>query len=439
MVHYCVMKRAVGLSLVAALVLSLAGPRTPAESLFLLRTGLPMLAEGQFYQLLSGGYAARQQIYKDEMSLVDLRSGAVLWRLESTDNLRVHASVAGTLVVGTLRYEDREQRVVSAGEATTAGYDIATGRKLWSREGSYLRHGGGGPIIAVYCDNDCGGTGVDVRTGEVVWRTPSLRPSNMVTGTEHWQIERDGTVTTIDLLTGMTATRGKVAAGSWIVGFDEQSILMDGAMKFPEGGGDALPSTAVLHDRATLSPVGSFPIQAGRIPPDLELCGAMVCSRDGVDLRVFDRGGQQRWQATQFSINAVIQRPGGQTLIYGRQSRPGPVPAGRWDNDSNQLLDPESGNALADLGYWRFIHLEPERLWVGLFASRRTAERVIGPSPRREAFLGHIDLRPGSSLTVQGITPLGGPHEDCDLLDGWLLCHDQGRRRPPAALRLRTR
>lgn len=99
----------------------------------------------------------------------------------------------------------------------------------------------------------------------------------------------------------------------------------------------------------------------------------------------------------QFLLNGLIARPGGQTRLYGTQSRIGIVPAGKETNDSNQLLDQETGEVLADLGEWRLIRAEPERMWVGRFASRRTAQLVMGSSPRSPAYLGYIDLRPGAS------------------------------------------
>ncbi len=110
--------------------------------------GLP---ERQFYQRLDGGYAAQQEVHRDEISVVDLRSGA----------------------------------------------------RLGHRMGS---------IVAVYHDKTGAGVGLDARSGEVVWRTPSLRPSNMVDGADHWQIARDGTIEIVDLRTGQAEVRGNVPA-----------------------------------------------------------------------------------------------------------------------------------------------------------------------------------------------------------------------------------
>lgn len=429
-----VMKRAVGLAVTVALALSLASPRM-LNLPFTVRTGLPLLGEGQYYVLLDGGYAFRASVNQDAVSIVDLRSGVVVWRLESAGSLQVHDAVAGTVVVSARPYSDRENRIMS-GPSTISGYDLATGRRLWSRDGDYLGHRAGS-IVPVN-DNE-GGVGLDARTGEVVWRTPSLRPSNLEDAGKHWQVTPDGTVEIVDLLTGQAAVRGKVPAGSWIIGWDDRIVLMESQPTYPKAGGTALPGTATLFDRTSLAPIATLPIKHPMTwPQELWLCDTLVCSRGGVDLTVFDRGASVRWTRTQFLMNAVIRQPGGRTLIYGTQSRDGTVPAGKRTNDRNQLLDAQNGDVVADFEQWRLIHVEAGRIWVGLFASRETSPLIQGWSVKSPAYLGFVDLRPGSPLTVQGVTPLDGPFEDCDMRDGWLLCQEQDRDRRPVALLLRA-
>jgi len=59
-----------------------------------------------------------------------------------------------------------------------------------------------------------------------------------------------------------------------------------------------------------------------QFPPQLQLCGALICKRDGTDLTVYDQHGHEQYSRRQFFFSQVVRR-GGESIILGVQSRSG--------------------------------------------------------------------------------------------------------------------
>jgi hypothetical protein len=397
---------------------------------------LPRLPDGEYYQLISDRFVAHRLIHNDRLAVVDLRTGRQVWQRDLTiGHLATVRAVGDVLVVAGSPYADSGHTVIAGGKDETVALDLASGAQLWRLPGTVLSHGVG-QVVALWC-NGCSGdaVGVDARTGHEIWRSPWLREGNLFDGRSQWAVAPDGTVRAVDLTAGTDRVVGNLAPGYQITGVSDRYVLAV-PRELPGAGTVSFPSVSVF-DRQTLRPVATVPISShASFPPELILCGELICRRRGVDLRVYAQDGLLQYTKEQFDLAAVVHR-GSESVIVGAQSRSGPLAPG-VPPDSTQFLDSRTGRVLSEIGAWRVVRADADRLWVGTFASRGTSTMVSGrkEDARQTAIFGYVDLRPGSALTVTKVASLGGAYEDCDFDFGWLLCTNDVTGIRPVAIHL---
>jgi hypothetical protein len=425
-------KRTILTAVAVLLLATLATPLRPPAP-FAARTQLPHIAKDEYYEVLTSGYALLRKLKSETITLVDLRTGQAMWHLvPDVGSLSDLGIQDGVFIVTGHEWSDRTHVAVTP-DGFTEGLDLRTGRFLWRQAGVYLGHGVG-RIAPVYgLDNGRTAAGLDVHTGAQVWQSPWLQPSNMFDDGRQWDIAADGTVRAIDLATGAAEVRGSAAPSTFIIGWSASRLLVEPLVDLSGG-----ESVATLYDRATLQPIQHFTNhQPNMFPATLWLCGSAVCDRDGVALTAYDAiTGQERFTRDQFDLNDVIAQSDGRTLAFGMQSRSGVVVPG-VPMDTDQFLDLGTGTALMDIGVWRELRVVGNRMWVGSFASGNPAEVIFGGTQATsQAVLGEIDLTPGSPLTVHTVANLGGPFENCDLNDGWMVCTSEYNEYAPIAFEL---
>ncbi len=320
---------------------------------------------------------------------------------------------------------------------TREGLDLRTGRFLWRQAGVYLGHGVGGVVPVYGLDNYRSGTGLDVHTGAQMWRSPWLGPSNMLDNGQQWVVASDGTVRAIDLATGAAQTRGHLPPSTFIIGWSASRLLVQPSLDLSGGS-----SVVTLYDRGTFRPIQHFTDNdPNMFPFSLQLCGPDVCERGPGTLTAYDSGtGQERYTRDQFELNDIVAQSDGRALAFGTQSRSGLVVPG-VPMDTDQFLDAGTGTVLKDIGVWRELGVDGNRMWVGSFPSRIPSRVGFGDFQNGghtgvQAVLGEIDVSPGSRLTVHVLAGLGAPYEDCDVNDGWMVCTDEADEYPPMAFEL---
>ncbi|MCP2322212.1 hypothetical protein HDA40_000719 [Hamadaea flava] len=389
------------------------------------RVVLPALTRGEFYSLIGDGYATRHSIHDDDVGVLDLHNGRELWRRDpGIGHLQSQRIVDGVLIMSATGYTDATKKVLRSGTDQTFAVDLRSGGELWRRKGAVLANTAGAivPIWCSGCPDDS--VGVDARTGREIWRSPWLKASNYFDGTAQWSTDRDGTVRAVDLTTGNARLVGTLPKDYWIIGGSTRYILAVPPSP-PRSGPLEYPGVGVFDIHGLRQIAYLNVTNSASYPPDLWPCGDLICQRGGVDMvdmKVYDLQGQLRYITAQFLLHTVIDRDG-QQLILGEQHRSGVVATG-VPTDTNQILEATTGRVLADIGAWRLVRVDADRIWVALFASRRTAKLLVSSQERaqEETIFGYIDLRPGVRLAVTTLRPLGGAYEDCDFDFGWLLC-----------------
>ncbi|MFD0580111.1 PQQ-binding-like beta-propeller repeat protein [Dactylosporangium darangshiense] len=404
--------------LLATLAVGLSTNPSPSAT----RVVLPALAEGEFYSLIGDGYASRRSVHDEAIGVLDLHSGRELWRRDpgigALQSLRI---VDGVLIVSAMGYEDATHKILRSGTDQTIALNLRSGRELWRHKGALLSNMVGA-ILPIWC-NGCSddAVGVDARTGREIWRSPWLKTSNYFDGRSQWSIARDGTVRAVDLTTGSARLVGTLPKDYWIIGGSTRYILAV-PPSLPGSGSVVYPGVGVFdsHDLRQIAYLNIT--NSARFPPDLWLCGDLICQRGLPDMKVYDLHGELRYAKAQFLLSTVIDRDD-QQLIIGVQSRSGVVTPG-VPMDTSQLVETATGHVVADIGVWRLVRVDADRIWVALFASRGPDTLIAAPwgSAQAETIFGYIDLRPGAPLAVTTLKPLGRAYEDCDFDYGWLLC-----------------
>jgi hypothetical protein len=392
--------------------------KSPGET----RVVLPTLAKGEFYSLIGDGYASLRSVHDDAIGVLDLHNGRELWRRDpGIGNLQSLRIVDGVLVISGIGYEDATQKVLLSGTEQTIAVNLRSGGELWRRKGALLSNMVGA-IVPIWC-NGCSddAVGVDARTGREIWRSPWLNSSNYFDGRSQWSIARDGTVRAVDLTTGNARLVGTLPKDYWIIGGSTRYILAV-PPSLADSGPVVYPGVGVFdsHDLRQIAYLNIT--NTASSPPDLWPCGDLICQRGLPDMKVYDLHGELRYAMKQFLLSTVIDRDD-QQLIIGEQSRSGVVTPG-VPIDTNQIVEAATGRVVADIGAWRLVRVDADRIWVGLFASRGPETLIVSPwgSAQAETIFGYIDLRPGAPLAVTTLRPLGGAYEDCDFDYGWLLC-----------------
>ncbi|WP_027346321.1 PQQ-binding-like beta-propeller repeat protein [Hamadaea tsunoensis] len=420
-----------------ALVLAMLAVALPSPDVT--RVVLPALAEGEYYSLIGDGYAARSSIHDDAVGVLDLYNGRELWRRDpGIGHLQSLRIVDGVLIMSALQYSDATREILKSGTDQTIAVDLRSGGELWRRKGAVLSNTIGA-IVPIWC-NGCSddAVGADARTGREIWRSPWLKSSNYFDGRSQWSTARDGTVRAVDLATGRARLVGTLPQGYWIIGGSARYILAV-PPSVPDSGPIVYPGVGVFdsHDLRQIAHLNIT--NSASFPPDLWLCGDLICQRGGVEMKVYDLHGEILYSKAQFLLHTVVDR-GDRQFIIGEQHRSGVVTPG-VPMDTNQIVETATGHVLADIGVWRLVRVDADRIWVAQFASRGTATLVVASHARaqHETIFGYIDLRSGVPLAVTTLRRLGGAYEDCDFSYGWLLCSNDVTDIRPVAIRLDDR
>ncbi|MBV1856177.1 hypothetical protein [Catellatospora tritici] len=376
------------------------------------------LAKGESLTIVADGYAIRSRGHDSDGSfdLYDLTTGRSLWHRDPALARIVSYQALGDTLVLT------EQAKVDGRPAPGTGHTyavaLATGAPLWDRDGS-LGLGSTPDTVLLYC-NGCtrDGVAVDTRTGALRWQSPLLRGDSMWARDELWNVAADGRMRGVRLADGVVREIGRLPAGSQLAGWDERYlIVIPSSVRSASGATE--PTTLRLYDRSTLAAAGPpfpFPARTGG-PASMQLCGVHMCAR-GTDLTVYDLDGDVAYVKPQFLLSNALNLDGGQSVLVGVQSGQG--------GDRTVVLDTATGRQIGDLGRWRALSSEGDRLWV--FGGDWSGAALKVPVERRGpgSYLGVVVLRPGG-LTVTSVTRLDGYYDSCDIGHGWLLCRDDVR------------
>jgi hypothetical protein len=412
-------------TLIALLALLVLGDMPVASPALGPPVQLPRLADEEHSELVADGYVLRKPYQSSVVSMWYLYGSRQLWRRDlavgEVDDIQVIDGVLAVTGIPPSR---------PANEAQTVAVDLNNGRELWRRPGTLLHHHLG-HVAALYCDgctND--GVGVDIHTGQTVWRSPWLKESNLFDGHAQWSTDDNGITRAIDLGSGAARVIGTLPAGYWILDSTDRYVLAL-PPRLSQEGPVTYPSVGVF-DRQTLHPIATLNVvsHAG-FPRDVWLCGELICARHEMALSVFDPHGTFQYSRQGFVTWDVIVSGDG-PLLLGTQYPQGELPPGD-PYEVTQLVDPATGEVRSDLKRWRGIAVVDGRLWVTKEVPSPIP--VIGNPPGPlTTLIGYVDLRPGSPLTVTTLASLHTTFDGCDLDFGWLLCKEVVAGEHPGAL-----
>ncbi|NUT35450.1 MAG: hypothetical protein HOV79_20550 [Hamadaea sp.] len=341
--------------------------------------------------------------------------GWIFWAERAGQNVAaapVGAPVAWTFragrTVGGLSVADSVVQVVLPAVAATAqqravageviGLDARTGAERWHRAGTVI-DAPGVPLLILQDGQAV--VGSDRATGQERWRwTGDTRTPVPVAGgragVSFWRWDAAAGVgrgVLIDLQTGAAQDLPMALTGRFI----PQAVVREPLTVFYQRRGDPNPpETRIARadgDRAITRLGGD---------EHLRVCGRMLCVVGDSSVRAVDADGRTVWGrglALWLGARVVSLPDGTQAMLLA---------LGRSPDAPKALLDPRSGEIIAELGAWLPLGVHNGRMLV-IQESREAG---------LPAWLGVVEGRSVRTLHLLGTA------SGCHSGDGWLVCRD---------------